>query len=143
MNIIDNYSPVGCCNADCVNTTCDNTPVGGIALVVASIALKSISRALAAPLLGMGASMIVTTLVKNGIDWYDNKLLVHLKKETHKLYNRFEYLHLIAVIFSFAISFIYCPLGLIAGILLGTATALVLDTETSKLGQQANRRRTV
>lgn len=140
LDLYNDDAAIDCCNQSVINTAVDSIPFGGIAFIVASLAIKVFSQPLAAPLLGMGIGAIATKLVKNVIDWYDSKLLVDLTKEAHKLNKRFAHLQLIALIFAFAISFVFKPFGFVAGAFIGCFSATVFDMERAKLGQQDNRK---
>lgn len=120
---------------------CDELPIGGIAFIVASVAIKIFSPPLAAPLLGAGIAVITTKLVRKGIGWYDNRILVNLTKEICKLNKKFANIQFVAVIFAIAISFLYPPLGLVAGALIGCYSAIIFDVERAKLMQQARRKK--
>lgn len=115
-------------------------PIEGIAFVVASCAVRIFSASLAAPLLGIGVSILTTRLVLKTIDCYDNKLLVNLTKEACKFNKNYPKLQMITFICALALSFVSKTLSFIVGACLGSFGSIILDVESYKLMQQANRK---
>lgn len=114
-------------------------PLEAFAFLITSAAIRVFSPPLAAPLLGIGISMLTTKLVLNVANQYDNILLVNLTKEACSLNKKYPKLQMIALIFAMAVSYLYQPLGFAAGALIGSFGAVVLDIERYKLLQQSER----
>lgn len=110
-------------------------PLSGITLTIAAFATRIFSHWIAAPLAGIGLSIIITNLVKKGITCYDTKLLISIRKEIYKIDNKHKNLQLIAVICCFGLSF-FCPtIGFATGLILGAYSAIIFDVERAKLAR--------
>ncbi|MEI8125163.1 MAG: hypothetical protein WCG42_05370 [Parachlamydiaceae bacterium] len=117
----------------------NETPLEGVAFLIASAVVRIFSHPLVAPLVGIGLSIITTKLVLKSISTYDHSLTVNLTKETCKLRKKYPKLQLIGFIFACAISFASKTLGFASGFLVGTFGSIVFDVERYKLMQSADR----
>lgn len=115
-------------------------PIESLAFLVGSLAVRIFCLAPAAPLIGIGISIITTRLVLKIIDCYDTSLLVNITKEACKFNKRYPKLQMIAFISAIALSFITQDLSFIMGACIGSFGSIILDVENYKLLQQANRK---
>lgn len=122
-------------------SACDEAPLGGIAMIVLSVAAKIFTCPIAAPLFGIGLSSTLTRLVRKGIARYNNKLLISITKEVYKVGKKHPYLQIAAVILAFTLSFFCQPLSLAVGSLIGVYSALIFDVERAKLELVAKRKK--
>ncbi|MEI8366020.1 MAG: hypothetical protein WCF65_06345 [Parachlamydiaceae bacterium] len=117
-----------------------NTPIESIAFLVASAVVRIFSHPLAVPLLGVGISMLATTLVLKALSGYDQSMKVYITKKVCIFNKKHPRLHLMTTIFAFAISFISKKLGFLTGVLIGSFGTIILDVEKYKLMQKASRK---
>lgn len=118
----------------------DALPVEGMAFLIASFAVRLFNNTLAAPLLGIGISVIITRLVLKAIDCYDGPLLINLTKEACKVNKNYPKLQMITFVCALAFSFISKTLSVLIGACLGSFGSIILDVESYKLLQKANRK---
>lgn len=123
-------------------TCLKEAPVEAVAFLVAAAVVRIFSPSLAAPLLGVGVSMLATTLVLKAVSLYNPALTIKLTKEVCIFNNKHPKLQLVTAIFSFVVSFVSRSLGFISGGFLGGVGCIVLDLERYKLMQKASRENT-
>lgn len=119
----------------------NSLPAEGIAFLVASIAVRFFSTSFAYPLLGIGSSLVITTLVLKSLECYDQQLLINLTRETCKFSKKHPKIQMIACICALVFSLISTISSFFIGVLIGSFGSLILDVERYKLLQQANRSR--
>lgn len=122
-------------------TLLNSIPAEGIAFLVASIAVRFFSSSFAYPLMGIGISLITTTLVLKSLECYDRILLINLTKEACKFSKKYPKIQMIACICALVFSLISKTSSFFLGAVLGSFSSLILDVERYKLIQKANRSR--
>lgn len=115
-------------------------PVEGLSFLIASVATRIFSISFGIFLAGIGISLIATTLVIKSIDCYDHRVLISLTKEACKFNKNYPKLRLITFISGFILSSFSKKLAFATGVFLGSYGGLILDVETYKQMQQANRK---
>jgi hypothetical protein len=123
------------------NKLLNSIPAEGVAFLVASVAVRIFSASFACPLLGIGISLVTTTLVLKSLECYDQLLLINLTKEACKLSKKYPKIQMIACICALVFSLISRTSGFLLGALIGSFSSLILDVERYKLIQKANRSR--
>lgn len=118
----------------------DNIPVEAAGFFCLAAIARIAFQSLVAPLMGIGVGILGTKLVLKAFDSYDSRPLVHLTKEACKINKKYPKLQLISLIFALSIGFLSPPLSFIAGSILGIFGAIILDVESYKLIQEANRK---
>ena len=123
------------------NDLFNSLPVEGVAFLAASLAVRIFSSSFACPLLGIGFSLITTTLVLKSLECYDQLLLINLTKKVCKFSKKYPKIQMIACICALVFSLISKTSSFMIGAFLGSFGSLILDVERYKLLQKANRSR--
>ncbi len=126
---------------DILATVVSAIPVEAITFFAAAAVSRLFIAALSAPLAGIGIGIVITKLALKSFSRYDSGPLVYLTKEACRFNRKYPQAQLISFIFVLSIGFLSAQIAMIAGGLLGCFGAILLDVETYRLIQQANRRR--
>lgn len=135
------YEPAVEQKASIINHFLNVIPTEGVTFIVASLAVRIFSSSLACPLLGIGISLVTTTLVLKSLECYDQLLLINLTKEACKLSKKYPKIQMIACICALVFSLLSKTFSFILGAFIGSFSSLILDVERYKLIRQANRNR--
>lgn len=140
LNVISPCRPAIPADSNPVIDCLCETPAESVAFTLAAVAARVFIPWLTMPLLGIAAGVLATKLVLKLFDRY-NVSLVGITKEACRFNKKYPKSQLIGFIFTLCMGWLSQTLGVIAGIILGSCGALVLDVESYKLIQQAKRKR--
>lgn len=119
----------------------DSIPSEGLTCLAASVAVRIFSTSLAVPLFNIGVSMFATQLVLKVLECYDGATLITLTKEAYRVNKNYPKLQVIACLSAFAFSLISETLSIMIASCLGSFRTILLDVESCKRLQQANRQK--
>lgn len=122
----------------CFTSCAHTTPIEGLAFIATAAVTNLFIPSITPSLIAIGTALFSATLVLKALNRYTSFFAIKLTKEACKLRRAYPKLQVITLIFSLAISFLSKAAGVLAGIVLGTFGAIVLDVEYYKLQQRAN-----
>ena len=106
-----------------------NTPLEGIAFLIASFAVHFFCRRLKTPFKLIGISIIMTKHILNAIQYFDEDTFIKYKKNVYTYYKDIYYLKIPLCILAVLISLFFFKLGYLLSIAIGSFTYLALDID--------------